>query len=373
MNTVTRIALIAPLALGIGITAVGARELRMGPGVPPSAETYEPYRYLHEHLPEATGGALTTRDIGVEVVNLSNSIDSLQSGIIDAAHVLTLYSPADFPNAVFVSELAGFGENGQVMAAAVTEYMLNCPECLSELGDLGLVYTGHVATPTYHILSTSPVVAPEDLSGLRLRSGGSPFSRWATAMGAVPVQMSSNDQYEAISNGLLDGTLNPDSSLVGYRLGEVVRYVTDLPIGTFHAAMPFPMRAQTWAELTPEQRREFVRVASVAEASYHPLAVADGAQAVIDAGAEYGLEVVTPSAELLAAHEAFLESELETVAQIGRERYGIADPEDRIAYFLSLVEKWTAYFDEHGHDAETVGTAIYDQLWANIDFATFGQ
>jgi TRAP-type C4-dicarboxylate transport system substrate-binding protein len=364
-------ALATSLAVTLSVSAVQAKELSIAVCVPPSVESYEPYRVMSKMLPEMTNGELTMREIGMEVVNLKNAVDSLQSGITDTAHVLTLYAPADFPNAVFVSELASFGANGQVMAAAVTEFILNCPECQSDFNKLGLVYTGGVATPTYHILSTKPVRSLADLEGLRLRSGGSPFSRWATEMGAVPVQMSSNDQYEAIQNGLLDGTLNPDSALIGGRLNEVVKYVTEIPVGTFHAAMNFTMRKAAWKGLTPEQRKGFMHAAVLSAAAYHPLSVETGDRGIKEAAAD-GLEVLQPEQDLIDANNAFQESEVATIAEIGRDRYGVKDPEQKIEYFRSLVDKWTKIFDERGYDAETVGNAIFEELWTNIDYSTYG-
>lgn len=372
MNALKAVALAGSVVIGLGALEASARDLRLAPGMLPLNDLYESYNIFARLLPEATGGELTASLIGTEVVNLGNALESVRIGIIDGGQVLLAYTPAEFPNSLFVGDFGVFGANGQVAIAAATEYILNCSECLAEFQRLGVIYTGHVATPPYHILSSRPVEHLADLQGMRLRSGSPANARWISAMGGVPVQMSVNDQLEAISNGLLGGTLNPDSSLEGWQLGEVVGYVTGLSTGTYQAGVPFALRAQTWADLTPDQRREVVRAAVMGTANYNPLTVAVGERAVEEYTASHGLRYIQPAQDLLDAHAAFLETEIQTIAELGRTQYGIQDADERIAYFLSLVEKWTAYFDEHGYDAETVGNAIFDQIWAEVDFSTYG-
>ena len=250
--------------------------------------------------------------------------------------------------------------------------MVNCGECMEEFKKLGLVYTGHVATRPYNILSVKPVRSVADLKGMRLRSGGSPFSRWATAMGANPVQMSANDQYEALSNGLLDGTMNPLSALFGGRLEEVVKYVTDMPIGTFHAAMPFTLRKDTWNKLSTDERKALLHAGAIALSSYLP-----EDQRQIDAGLgkakANGLQFLEPDQGLVDANEAFAKSEIGTVAGIGRDRYHIKDPEKKIAQFQDLIAKYTRIFKERGYDAKTVGDILNEEVWSKVDLSTYGQ
>ena len=361
-----------PLLVGLTTSPLAARELTTAAGVPSTHEAHAPDDMFHKVLPEMSGGDLTTRQLGMEVVNLGGALDALKNGITDVAQVLTLYTPAEFPNSVFPAELAALGNNGQVMMAAMTEYLVKCAECQAEFKKLGIVYTGNNSTTPYYLLTTKPVRTLADLKGLRLRSGGSPFSRWATSMGAVPVQMSTNDQYEAISNGLLDGTLNPPAALVGARLGEVVKYVTPLPIGTFHAAMGFIIRKDVWKDLSIKEREAFLKASAISDAYYVPNTTRLGEQGVTD-GEKHGLEVLTPGQDLIDANDAFAANEVMEVAKIGEERYGIKNPEAKIATFQDLIAKWQKILDEAGYDEMSVGNAIYDEIWAKIDLSNYGQ
>ncbi|MGE4337765.1 MAG: C4-dicarboxylate TRAP transporter substrate-binding protein [Pigmentiphaga sp.] len=368
---VSKLALSMLLGLGLSASALAAKEITVAPGVPPSHEAFAPYAKFATLLPEITNGEYKTRELGMEVVNLSNALDALKSYMTDVAQVLSLYTPAELPNTVFISELAALGEDGHVMGAATTEYMLECGECMAEFKRLGLVYTGSLATQPYYILSTKPVRTMADLEGLRLRSGGSPFSRWATELGAVPVQMSTTEQYEAISNGLLDGTLNPPAALIGARLGEVVKYVTPMPIGTFQAAMGFILRQDVWQGMSPEQRAAFIKAATIASAEYAPSTAVLGERG-IEEGKARGLEVVVPAEDLLAANRAFAQSDMATVAEIGRTRYRVKDPEAKIQRYQELVAKWTQLLDGKGNDSDQIGQIVYDELWSNRDMSKFG-
>jgi TRAP-type C4-dicarboxylate transport system substrate-binding protein len=66
---------------------------------------------------------------------------------------------------------------------------------------------GAGSSDVYLIITTKPVNSMADLQGLRLRSGGAPYARWAEALGAAPAQVPVSDQFEAMSQGVLDGTM----------------------------------------------------------------------------------------------------------------------------------------------------------------------
>src|SRR5690606_23595091 len=127
-------------------------------------------------------------------------------------------------------ELALSGVNPQTMGAAMTEYIVTCPDCQAELKRLGLVFLGAGASDVYEVMTTKPVRSAEDLKGLRLRSGGAPWTRFAEHFGAVPAQMPVNETFEGMSQGVIDGTMASIADLLSYRLVEVAKYVTYIPL-----------------------------------------------------------------------------------------------------------------------------------------------
>ena len=113
----------------------------------------------------------------------------------------------------------------------MTDYMVFCDSCQKELSDFGVVYLGSGSSDVYALLTKTPVKTADDLKGLRLRSGGAPFSRWAEHFGAVPASVTVNDQFEAMSQGVIDGSIASVADLLSFRLIELAKSVTLLPLG----------------------------------------------------------------------------------------------------------------------------------------------
>ena len=120
------------------------------------------------------------------------------------------------------------------VAAALTEYTVKCQRCQKEMFDFGIVYLGSGSSDPYMLLTKEPVTTAADLKGVRLRSGGAPYSRWAENFGAVPVSISVLETFEAMSQGTIDGTMASINDLLAFRLVDLVKDVTVLKIGTYH-------------------------------------------------------------------------------------------------------------------------------------------
>ena len=72
-----------------------------------------------------------------------------------------------------------------------------------------------------------PVVVPEDLDGLKLRT---PQSEWRTGMftawGANPTPMAFSEVFVALQTGVVDGQENPLSNIDGAKFQEVQKYLS---------------------------------------------------------------------------------------------------------------------------------------------------
>jgi len=349
------------------------RMLRVAPAAPPAHPANGVlYTNLIEYLPEESDGRLGGTMIGPEVVNLSQMKDALQSQVVEVGNLLPLYFPADLPNMALAGELSLVGTNSQAMAAAMTEYMVNCEPCQQELRDFGVVFLGAGASDVYEILSTEPVRTAEDLAGLRLRSGGSPWGRFAEHFGAVPTQMSVFDQFEGISQGVIDGTMASIADLVSFRLVEVVDYVTLVPLGTYHATSNFTVAAATWDSLSVEDRAALARAANRANADFTDRWGREMPAEAEAAALEAGIEIIEADPSLVEAIEAFVQDDIVTAGQLSQDNFGIADAPERVQTFLDLVEKWEAIAEEVDNDPEAMAERVYEEVWSQVDFSTYG-
>ena len=360
-------------ALAAGAAAAQDRTVRIAPAAPPAHPANGVlYTNFAAYLAEESGGRLGTTMLGPEVVNLGQMKDALQTQVTEVGNLLPLYFPADLPNTVLPGELSLQGTDSQATAAAMTEYLVTCAPCQSEMRAFGIVYLGSGASDIYEILSTKPVRTAEDMKGLRLRSGGSPWGRLAEEFGAVPAQMSVFDQFESISQGVIDGTMASIADLISFRLIEVVKYVTLVPIGNYFSTVDFAVANATWDSLSAEDRGAMVRAANRANADFTQRWGTDMPAEAEAAAREAGLEIIEPDAALTTAIEAFIAADVDTVKGIGTDKSGIADAGEQVDRFMSLLEKWNGISAELGGDPVKMADRVQAEVWDKIDVATYG-
>ena len=360
-------------ALAAGAATAQDRSIRIAPAAPPAHPANGVlYTKFAEYLAEESGGRLGSTMIGPEVVNLGQMKDALQSQVTEVGNLLPLYFPADLPITVLPGELSLQGTDSQATAAAMTEYLVTCAPCQEEMRAFGIVYLGSGASDIYEILSTKPVRTADDMKGLRLRSGGSPWGRLAEHFGAVPAQMSVFDQFESISQGVIDGTMASIADLLSFRLVEVVGYVTELPIGNYFSTVDFAVANTTWDSLSPEDREAMVRAANRANADFTQRWGTEMPEEAEAAAREAGLEFVEPDPSLVSAIEEFIAADVDSVKSIGADQSGIADAGEQVDRFMGLLDKWNGISAELGGDPAAMAERVQSEVWDTIDVATYG-
>ncbi|MES3677427.1 TRAP transporter substrate-binding protein DctP [Halomonas elongata] len=371
--------LLTPLVIAVSLGSLAfagqaqARDLRMAPGVPPAHPAYDPmFTEFAERLAEKTDGELTGNLLGTEVANIGNMRNALRSGMVEVGLFLPAYFPADLPEFNLVGDLALLGTNPHAMGAAMTEYIVTCGECQQELKKLGIVYTSSHASDLYRILSTEPASSLDDLQGLRMRVGGPQYSRWAEAMGISPASIPVGEQYEALSQGVIEGTIASVADIISFRLDDVLNHITDIQLGTFHSTISHAVGQQAWDSFSPEQRKAVVEASVEASAAITQRWGYEMADEAREIAQESGIEILEPDPELLDATEAFLEEDLTYAAEQAENRYGVEDAASKIERFQGLVEKWTGIVEDVGEQPEAVAEAMEREIWSQVDFSSYG-
>lgn len=360
-------------ALAAAAGAADARDLRVASGAPPPhPATSHLYNGLVEYLPEESDGALTATFLGPEVVSLGQMKDALQTGLVDVGNLLPLYFPAELPNMALAGELSLSGTDPHAMGAALTEYTVNCDSCQQEMKDFGIVFLGSGSSDPYVLITNQPVETVEDVEGLRLRSGGAPFSRWAENFGAVPVSIGVGETFEAMSQGTIDGTMASIGDLLSFRLVELTEQVTAVPLGTYFSTSNFTTAASTWADMSAEERAALARAANRANANFTQQWGYDFPSAAENAATEAGITLAEAPEDFATASAEFAVADRETAAEISRERFGMEDADARVEEFIGLVEKWTAISEELDHDEAAIAERVWDEVWADVDWSTYG-
>ncbi|MGQ0333432.1 TRAP transporter substrate-binding protein DctP [Halomonas elongata] len=371
--------LLTPLVIAVSLGSLAfagqaqARDLRMAPGVPPAHPAYDPmFTEFAERLAEKTDGELMGNLLGTEVANIGNMRNALRSGMVEVGLFLPAYFPADLPEFNLVGDLALLGTNPHAMGAAMTEYIVTCGECQQELKKLGIVYTSSHASDLYRILSTEPASSLDDLQGLRMRVGGPQYSRWAEAMGISPASIPVGEQYEALSQGVIEGTIASVADIISFRLDDVLNHITDIQLGTFHSTISHAVGQQAWDSFSPEQRKAVVEASVEASAAITQRWGYEMADEAREIAQESDIEILEPDPELLDATEAFLEEDLTYAAEQAENRYGVEDAASKIERFQGLVEKWTGIVEDVGEQPEAVAEAMEREIWSQVDFSSYG-
>jgi TRAP-type C4-dicarboxylate transport system substrate-binding protein len=368
-------AFVAASALMLGAANMAdARELRVAPAAPPAHPANGVmYTNFIKYLPEESDGRLTGTMLGPEVVNLGQMKDALQAQVAEVGNLLPLYFPADLPMMSVTGQLSLTGTNAQAMGAALTEFVVNCAPCQQEMKSLGFVFLGAGASDVYEFMTVKPVRTAEDLKGLRLRSGGAPWARLAEHFGATPVQMSVFDQFEAINSGTIDGTMGSVGDLLAFRLVEVVKYITHVPIGLYFSTSNFTTSKATWDSLSVEDRAAMTRAANRANADFTNRWSAEIPAIAENAAKEAGIEFLDADPALVSEIETFIQDDITTAGKFSQEQFGIQDAPEQIQSFLKLVEKWTAIAEEENNDPVAMAKRVQEEVWSKVDYASYGQ
>jgi tripartite ATP-independent transporter DctP family solute receptor len=155
-----------------------------------------------------------------------------------------------------------------------------------------------------------PIVSPEDLNGLKLRTMENSVHIAAyREFGILPTPMAFTEVFAALQQGVVDGQENPLSVIESNNFQEVQKYLTM----TGHVFSPcvFLMNLDLFNTLSAEDQAHFVAAAKVGAAANRARVDADEASA-LDSMAAEGLEIVREIdrdafiAAITAANEQFV-------------------------------------------------------------------
>ena len=119
----------------------------------------------------------------------------------------------------------------------------------------------HACGPNVVYTAKTPVRKLEDLRGVKLRA----VSRVADivkALGGTPMPVEMADIYESLNKGVVEGAYGPFEQIMGYKLGDIVKYATPpLQVGsvfTFYVVM----NKAKWSRLPADIQKIFTDVAA---------------------------------------------------------------------------------------------------------------
>lgn len=138
------------------------------------------------------------------------------------------------------------------------------------------------SNPYFLITSKKQVKTLEDIKGMKIRVVGGPPTDQMRALGGVPTLIPMPDNYQALDKGIIDGMGAPWEAIQGFRLYEVVKYYTMVPLSAVYFSMSF--NKQKWESLPKDVQDAITSVSGLEGSKFWGKNFFDTAeQSVVDA------------------------------------------------------------------------------------------
>ena len=183
------------------------------------------------------GGTLTPAD---------KCYDGVVKGISDIGFSVLAYTRGKFP-LTEVSDLPLGIKSGVVATRVINEYYKKFKP--NEFDEVKVMYLHGHGPGILH--TKKPVNTLDDLKGMKIRCTGM-AAKIVTALGGVPVAMPMGETYDALSRGVVDGSMAPQESLQGWKWGEVVKYTIENFGSSYSTGFFVVMNKDKWNSLPPD-------------------------------------------------------------------------------------------------------------------------
>ena len=205
-------------------------------------------------ITERTNGAVSIETFpGGTLLEARNMVRGVMQGQADIGCISLAYHPGAYPFLSVFELPFGFSSAETVSTIMWDVYSRHHPKEVSRIKVIAL----YSSAPS-QIMSTKPVIKPEDLKGLTLRASGI-LADVAASLGASPVSMPQSDAPEALQKGVVQGVFSSFDVLKDYNFAETCRYglAVDMPVYPF---MVF-MNMKKWESLPDGVRKAIMDLA----------------------------------------------------------------------------------------------------------------
>lgn len=117
------------------------------------------------------------------------------------------------------------------------------------------------STPYFLVTTGKPMRTADDLKGMKIRVTNGPPVDMMRVLGALPVTIGMPDTYLYLQKGVIDGTVASWENIISWRLYEVTRYYTYVPLFTVYFSQV--MNKEVWNGLPGEVRDQIKRVSGL--------------------------------------------------------------------------------------------------------------
>ena len=180
--------------------------------------------------------------------NPAKQYEVLLSGLQDGAMVLPSYTQALFPDFTLFTLPNLFLSAEEASVAMWRMHQQNLLSGLDKMHVMAIYSNGNSA---FHV--SKKLSSVEGLKGLKIRSAGPGEADIIKSMGAVPVGLAITQVAEAVSRGVVDGTLSGWDATRSFRIEPLIVTSVDMPFGT--RSFLFALNRKVYDGLVPEAKK----------------------------------------------------------------------------------------------------------------------
>ncbi len=256
----------------LGLLILGAAILAFAGFSPASADetvtlrysNFFPATHVQSKLAEAWGKEVEKRTNGKVKVEyypgqtLTKAkvvYDGVVSGISDVGLSVLGYTRGRFPIMEVVDLPLGYKSGAQATKVANAVYEKFKDKALT---DTQVMYL-HAHGPGFVNTKGKAVRKLEDMKGLKIRSHGT-SAKVVKALGGTPVAQPMPETYTSLEKGVVDGAVYPLEANKGWKLGEVIDYVTmDYP-AAYTTTFFVVMNKDKWNALPDDVKKTITEI-----------------------------------------------------------------------------------------------------------------
>ncbi|MBI3479550.1 MAG: TRAP transporter substrate-binding protein DctP [Nitrosomonadales bacterium] len=181
-------------------------------------------RKFSAEVEKRTSGALKFEIYaGSSLMKTNAQFSSMRKGALDLSLVPLSYAGGEVAetNIGLMPGLVPSYTQGAAWKKAEVGKLLN-----QVLNDKGIVVVSWIWQAGGIASRTTPLVAPEDAKGMKVRGGSREMDMVLKEAGASVITLPSNEIYAAMQTGAMDAAMTSSTSLISFRLEEVSKHLT---------------------------------------------------------------------------------------------------------------------------------------------------
>ena len=203
---------------------------------------------------KATGGRVKFQMLPKHPSAPPGTFDAVRDGLVDLSYVTASYTPARHIMPL-MPELPGGGDTSLVNSVAYSRIYWKHFHKVGEYKGVKLldVFTHGPG----QMFTKRPVTKIDDVTGLKIRTGGGVAESVAKALGASAFVKPAPESFELLKSGVADGVFFPMESIISFKLDTVLEQATLFPGGLYSSAFGFFMNEDKWNKL-PKQDQDAI-------------------------------------------------------------------------------------------------------------------